>query len=335
MPISIVHIADALGSPLSGVELTWSDGVGAHAGLVVDALTGATRAGPQFVDLGDGAYQIEMPRRCAGWIDATTAASPRYLAVTYEDGDRVTIPAINTAGVPLAGLAPSWLSLLNAETGAAYTPQPGFTALTIAGLYAFTPSTTPLEGWVDCGASASPRYIGYSSGTIYGWAVSNATTTYAAIRDNMIAKLEAIAPTMVSDISFRRSRRNVPLRDWKRGNASSALLRRFEFIRGQSPDSISQLDPAQILRQETVTLTVSYPTLFAKYGLNEIDDVENVIRQDARSIRDALYSANNYVPGQQAAFVTIDATDRADPDAWFQDFSITILFYEAQNLAAL
>ena len=73
----------------------------------------------------------------------------------------IALVAKNSAGTPLAGLTPTWVTYRNAVTGLAQT-SPTISELG-NGLYAFVPSGTDPTGVIDFGASASPRYQVYAA----------------------------------------------------------------------------------------------------------------------------------------------------------------------------
>lgn len=156
------------------------------------------------------------------------------------------------------------------------------------------------------------------------------TTTYDAIRDNYIAKLMALTPTILSELKFQRNQWDEQLRDAAAGNGSSAI-RVFEFQRGKAEEPPYE-DPQAFERNEQMLLLVAYPTLLAFYGRDDLDDVEKVMRRDAAQIRDCIFSGGNYLAGQSAAFVEIMTPDRADPRVWFQQFTISLIYTESQTL---
>lgn len=148
----------------------------------------------------------------------------------------------------------------------------------------------------------------------------------------MIAKIEALTPTRItgSDLLFRRSPTHRRLRPWAVG-AGSAALRKFEFVRQGAEDREVE-DPTAFERNETVLLTVAYPVDVALYGTGELDELDAVMRQDAAQLRDALFSAGNYLPGQHCAFPDIQPPDQTDDRCWFQSLRILVIFTEAQTL---
>lgn len=157
------------------------------------------------------------------------------------------------------------------------------------------------------------------------------TTTFAAIRDTYATALASGTPDLVPDRKLVRAKQSVRLRDWP-AVATEAGFRAFEITRsgGEEPPL---LDPAAYLRQEVLTVTAAYPLLLAIYGAADLDDVEKLIRSDARQIRDGLLAAGNYTSGQQGAIpLSLPEPERDNPEVWFQSISVTVYYYEAQAL---
>jgi hypothetical protein len=50
-------------------------------------------------------------------------------------------------------------------------------------------------------------------------------------------------------------------------------------------------------------------------------------------VHDVVISPNNYVSGQNAAFVTIAEPDRADEHVWFSVLSVRLIYDEAMTLS--
>ena len=156
------------------------------------------------------------------------------------------------------------------------------------------------------------------------------TTTYAAIRDQIHTVIEALTPAVLPGQKFRRAPRHVRLDEWaqKTGNAS---LRRFEFTRDALVSDPLVMDPTAVERNETSILLVAYPFDPALYGRDDRDDMETVIRRDARQLRDAIFSSGNYLAGQSAAFVTLEPT-RREASVWLSALRIDLIYTEAQTL---
>ena len=156
------------------------------------------------------------------------------------------------------------------------------------------------------------------------------TTTFAAIRDNYITVLEALTPTTKSEVPLRCVKK-AELREWAEKNATSAVLRKFDIRRGDGTEPPFQ-DPSAIERNEDMVLTVAYPVANGLYGQDDRNDMEDLIRSDARQIRDAVVSSDNYLAGQSAALLeTLPAPER-DEKVWFQVFVFRLIYTEAQSL---
>lgn len=162
-----------------------------------------------------------------------------------------------------------------------------------------------------------------------------ATTTFAAIRDNYITLIEAITPSTHdgSDKKFKRSPRRYMLRDWAIKTGHSAVFRKFEIIRASGvADQLPHFDSDQIQRRERARISIAYPVDVAFYGTDERDDLDDVMRSDAKQVRDVLFDPDNYLAGQNAAIVNILGPDRVSENVWFQDLEVDFIYNEAQSI---
>lgn len=158
------------------------------------------------------------------------------------------------------------------------------------------------------------------------------TTSYSAIRDNYIALIEAATPAVLPGYKFRRSPRDKRLRDFAL-STGSASLRGFEIMRTAVAVAEPEVqDPSAVDRTEVCEITIAYPVVPALYGRTDFDEIEVVMRRDARQIRDLLFSSSAYVAGQSAGFPTIAAADRTSDQVWFQEISVVLLYLESQTL---
>lgn len=161
------------------------------------------------------------------------------------------------------------------------------------------------------------------------------TTTITAVRDAIASTVDALTPATHSDKLYRRSPRRYPLRVWAgEQTKSSAAFRKYEIVRTGPAIDAPLMDPSAVERVEILTMTVAYPTLPGLYatGTEERDEMDEVIRQDARQLRDTIFKSSNYLAGQSAAFVTIQAPDLGDPLMTYQDLTIEVRYLEAQSL---
>jgi hypothetical protein len=162
-----------------------------------------------------------------------------------------------------------------------------------------------------------------------------ATTTWDTIRDNMIAKLNAITPSVLAQYAFHRAPDvRTTLRKWARRNAMSAVLRQYEIVREGPSRTPSIVHMQQLQRNEDCEIVIAYPVQPSLYGERGLDELERVIRLDARQVVDTVFSQGNYVSGQHAAFVTIDALEKDDENVWFQSFTVSLVYDEAMNFTA-
>jgi len=158
------------------------------------------------------------------------------------------------------------------------------------------------------------------------------TTTIEAIRDALIAKIELISPAVFSQEKFRRAKYDTDLREWAEANAGSAVLRKFEIVESSAPEQPGQLEPAAIRLTQDLTVTVAYPVTKTGAGEKGRDDLADLVKSDARQIRDVLFSGGNYPTGSQPTAPPVVAAIDRDGPVWFQEITVTVQFYEAMSL---
>ena len=158
------------------------------------------------------------------------------------------------------------------------------------------------------------------------------TTTYADLADEVIAVLEALAPSSPTRPPWRRSLRRHDFRFWAMANAG-ACFRQFEIRRSTPEESPGTWDPSARRVMVGAQLAVAYPVgQPGLFGRGDRDDVERVIDADSRQIHDALMGPSALLAGHNATYVKILAPDRASEAVWFQDFELTFDFHRALNL---
>lgn|SRR3990167_6307211 len=158
-----------------------------------------------------------------------------------------------------------------------------------------------------------------------------ATTTFAIIRDQIIVKIKAITPTLLAGDKFDHVPKRYTVEEYVDSAGGSGTLRRFDLRRSGMVETLPHLGTSEIMREEFALLTVAYPKTLGRYGMNDRLDMDDVIRGDARQIRDTIMSTGNFVSGQSEAQVTIQEPERGD-STWFQSFLIRVLYLEAQSI---
>ncbi len=156
-------------------------------------------------------------------------------------------------------------------------------------------------------------------------------TTFAAIRDAMIANIKAISPSTITDVLFDYVPKRHTLLEWTASAGSSGTFRTFEIVRTGPTEQLPHLSPDTIRREEFAAILVAYPRAVAAYGDDELLDLDDVMREDARQIRDVIMSTSNFVASQHEAVVTIEDVSR-DGGIWFQPFTVRLQYDEAQSL---
>lgn len=157
------------------------------------------------------------------------------------------------------------------------------------------------------------------------------TTTFALIRDQIVTKVKALTPTLLAGDKFDHVPKRYDVREFVESSGGSGVLRRFDIQRAGTTETLPHLSTSEVMREEYARLTVAYPRTYGRYGTNDRLDMEDVIRSDARQIRDTIMSTGNFVSGQQEAQVAIEEPERGDA-TWFQPFMIRLLYHEAQTI---
>jgi hypothetical protein len=155
------------------------------------------------------------------------------------------------------------------------------------------------------------------------------TTTSCAVRDQIIAVLEDATPTLLAEYPYRHAPRHMKAVKFA-DTTGSASLRRFDIRRTELLNH-SLFDPALVEWSEKLLLTVTYPVAPALYGRTDDDAMEQVMRADARQIRDLITSPGNFLSAQPAAFVRM-LPPEVDARAWRQPFEIQVIYAESQDL---
>ncbi len=134
-----------------------------------------------------------------------------------------------------------------------------------------------------------------------------ATTSWAAIRANMVSVIRAISPTTLSNVKFDLAPERYAIAKWAAQTGSGAL-RKFELTwESQDTEANKRVHPAsQIQRNEKATITIAYPSLPALYGTAGLNSLGDVIREDAQLIYVSLVSPVNYLSGQHCCAVDME-----------------------------
>lgn len=161
-----------------------------------------------------------------------------------------------------------------------------------------------------------------------------AATTCTAIIDKLYTVIGALTPAIISSPKFERAPKKYPLRFWSlEQNSGSAVFRKYEIRRASEDIDVGVQDPSARRVEETLSITIAYPVnLVGLFGRDDSEDVEEMMRRDAKIIRDAVYSPGNYLAGVQYQIPMIMEPERDDEKVWFSILNVRCLFQEAQTL---
>lgn len=157
------------------------------------------------------------------------------------------------------------------------------------------------------------------------------TTTPTAIIAQLVAIIEALPPSAASAVPFRRS--TAPRRPVRSPEDNVDMVRRFDLRRDGAREDMGIQHPEVNLVAVPLTLTVAYPAVPKLYELTELYDLEALIESDALQLRDLVAGPSALVAGHQANLTPrIEPLNRGDERCWFQDITLTAVFYTAQVL---
>lgn len=156
-------------------------------------------------------------------------------------------------------------------------------------------------------------------------------TTIPAIRAKIISVVEAATPTRFTELTFRRINRRYKLDEFAKKN--SANMRKFELYQEGTGEELS-VHSSSVYRQEPFVLLVAYPKLSGYAGVDELDDLRDMMREDYRVLRDVIRSPGNYLSGECERTAPI-ANIIEDDDVWVLELSFSVGFYEVQSITAV
>lgn len=156
------------------------------------------------------------------------------------------------------------------------------------------------------------------------------TTTYAAIRDEQARLIETITPTSASQVKFQREEGRMDFRQWAQANPN-ACFRRFSIM-GSNRFEGPLVSNTDIETQRTDTIiTIAYPKQYAKYGAENIRDLQDMVEEDIVSIDDTIghRGQNNFLGGQSFCNRTDDAPVDDGGAVWFVTLTFETEFHRA------
>lgn len=156
-----------------------------------------------------------------------------------------------------------------------------------------------------------------------------ATTTVPLIRAQLVTVIEGLTPTRLTDYPFRRADRRTPFPEWVTKN--SGKVRTFDIQSVSSGFEGEFIHPTQIVRDEPFSIMVAYPRLPGLAGTDDLDSLRDMMREDVRVIRDAVFDSSNYLSGVLLQGPPV-ASFSEDGEVWFSVLDFTVKFYEAQTL---
>lgn len=113
------------------------------------------------------------------------------------------------------------------------------------------------------------------------------STTLEAIRDEQIALVEALTPTLHSSRRFRVSRDEIEFRDWAIANPGDCW-RRFAIQDLWTYEVPEVSGGDEVFEPTNVEVVIAYPKDPALYGVDNLRDMRDMIRTDANLVADSI-----------------------------------------------
>lgn len=125
-------------------------------------------------------------------------------------------------------------------------------------------------------------------------------TTFATVRDNQLALLEAATPSKHADKKFRRHREQAEFMAWVEANPA-ACFRRMQLLSQMDVEQSDTSDGELVSWRHNIELRVAYPLQFGLYGAENERDLEDVLEQDAVTIDSTIgrHGYPNFVQYQE------------------------------------
>jgi hypothetical protein len=126
------------------------------------------------------------------------------------------------------------------------------------------------------------------------------TTTFELIRNQQCSLIEALTPTQMTGILFRRHTDRLEFMAWVEANNAKACFRRFQILSNFDIEQGPTADGSIEACKHTMELRVAYPRYDGRYGAENARDMEDTLSADLHKI-DAAIGLNggaNYVTNQ-------------------------------------
>ena len=123
------------------------------------------------------------------------------------------------------------------------------------------------------------------------------------------------------------------LRAWAETNATTALFRKFEITSDTYQDA-PYLPTDVVEIEQSALLTIAYPLKHRIFDVNaaskDLDDAEDVIREDMNDVHEALAASSNYESiSHLATFVESPSIDKGE-SVWFAEFPMRVRFRQSR-----
>jgi hypothetical protein len=135
-----------------------------------------------------------------------------------------------------------------------------------------------------------------------------ATTTLCAIRDEMIALVEAINPASLRDVPLRAWRAEQEFPTWAEANPQAAF-RRFAIVDSFAGGELPEVINNKAWEDATLACSIAYPDRPSLYGAAQQRSMRDVMREDRDRVVDRIGDAGY---GNYAVDCAVNYLDGAD-----------------------
>lgn len=150
-------------------------------------------------------------------------------------------------------------------------------------------------------------------------------TTPTAVRESLVALIEAVAPTTRVADSFERYLLDLPFDEWRAQNFAHGF-RRFVLRFRPAPGSPLVVNGSSGLWRYPFELEVAYPRVHYKDVVGPVADMEQVMDEDLRSLIPVIrdYSSAAYVAEEMVSEIEVEAEGAVMRITWTYEMWVTV-----------
>lgn len=155
------------------------------------------------------------------------------------------------------------------------------------------------------------------------------TTTWAAIRDQMVSTILGIAPSTHSTVGFSFAPSKIEFGDFRRwAEQFDPVIFRFFWIGIDDTEVVGTSDLDVHLLRSGAEIVIAYPHQWANYGSDNLADLDDLMQQDINLVLKSvgMRGSSNYVSGQLEATETTWSPEQGNGVS-FMTASLQVTYY--------